>query len=184
MEFHYRVRGIIIVDGKVLLAHQIEASNTFLPGGHIESGEGAQAALVRELYEETGYIAGERCAFDVSVPDTWGAFAATGHKPCPHRMTPVARAITPPGRVRRFDTWFFTIDRSALADQAGSGDGELLHLDWFGLDAARALDLPNITRLVLDDITEKLCSQQSLPRTEIPFYFHDGCVFQRTLMFN
>lgn len=54
MKFHYRVRGIIIVEGKVLLAHQKGAGNTFLPGGHIESGEGAEAALARELFEEIG----------------------------------------------------------------------------------------------------------------------------------
>lgn len=52
--FHYLVRGIILVDGKVLLAHQIKADNTFLPGGHIEHGENAKNALVREIEEELG----------------------------------------------------------------------------------------------------------------------------------
>lgn len=54
MKVHYLVRGIIFADGNVLLAYQIGASNTFLPGGHIESGEGAESALVREIYEEIG----------------------------------------------------------------------------------------------------------------------------------
>lgn len=48
------VRGVILRRGKVLLAHRIGAANTFLPGGHIEHGEPARAALRRELIEELG----------------------------------------------------------------------------------------------------------------------------------
>ncbi len=184
------------------LATQVFLPNKWVfPGGRVDAGDVALAdalsshdpaslgtlqhfalAAVRELFEETGYIAGEYRAFSCLAPEAWGAFAATGHAPCPQRVTPVARAITPPGRVRRFDTWFFAIERSELAETTGSGDGELLNLDWFSLSQARCLDLPNITRLVLDDITEKLRLPQPSARPAIPFYFHDGCVFQRTLI--
>ncbi|MGC9523487.1 MAG: NUDIX domain-containing protein [Anaerolineae bacterium] len=51
---HYVVRGILFVDGQVLLAHQLGADNTFLPGRYIEPGERATTALVRELEEELG----------------------------------------------------------------------------------------------------------------------------------
>lgn len=54
MKFHYLARGIILKDGKVLLAHQKGADHTFLPGGHITKGEKAEAALVREIEEEIG----------------------------------------------------------------------------------------------------------------------------------
>jgi 8-oxo-dGTP diphosphatase len=54
MKFHYLVRGIILEKGKVLLAHQKGAANTFLPGGHIEVGEKAVWALAREIEEELG----------------------------------------------------------------------------------------------------------------------------------
>jgi 8-oxo-dGTP pyrophosphatase MutT (NUDIX family) len=54
MIFHYLARGVVFSDGKVLLAHQKGADNTFLPGGHIELGERAESALAREIAEETG----------------------------------------------------------------------------------------------------------------------------------
>lgn len=52
--FHHLARGVCIVDGKVLLAQAIGHDNTFLPGGHVETGESAKVALVREINEETG----------------------------------------------------------------------------------------------------------------------------------
>ena len=54
MEFHYLVRAIILDKGLVLLAHQKGAENTHLPGGHINIGEKAELALLREIEEEIG----------------------------------------------------------------------------------------------------------------------------------
>jgi 8-oxo-dGTP pyrophosphatase MutT (NUDIX family) len=54
IKFHYLVRGILFADGKILLAHQTGAGNTFLPGGHIANGEKAEIALTREIEEEIG----------------------------------------------------------------------------------------------------------------------------------
>jgi 8-oxo-dGTP diphosphatase len=54
MKFHYLARGIFLDKGKVLLAHQKGAEHTFLPGGHIEIGEKAELALLREIEEEIG----------------------------------------------------------------------------------------------------------------------------------
>lgn len=48
------VRAVIEEDGKFLLCRGKGNSNWFFPGGHIEEGEGAPQALVREIQEELG----------------------------------------------------------------------------------------------------------------------------------
>jgi len=52
--FHHLARGIFIKDNKVLLAQAKGYTNSFLPGGHIEFGESAKDALMREVEEELG----------------------------------------------------------------------------------------------------------------------------------
>lgn len=119
------------------------------------------------------------------VTNAGRAFTATGYAPAPVHLYPLARAITPPGRVRRYDTWFFTASRTAVAEKQVAPDGELLDLDWFTVDDARKLDLPNITRLVLDDVSARLqntSQAMDFIGLELPFYYADACGFQRTLI--
>jgi 8-oxo-dGTP pyrophosphatase MutT (NUDIX family) len=142
-------------------------------------------AAVRELCEETGLVIGSDKAALAHLAEGWSAFAATGCTPVPAHLYPLARAITPPGRARRYDTWFFVAERNAVASTQTRPDGELLDLDWFPLGKARKLDLPNITRLILEDVASRL---QDAARTgdfageQLPFYYADACGFQRTLI--
>ncbi|GAA4884826.1 NUDIX domain-containing protein [Actinomycetospora straminea] len=45
-------RAVIVRDGAVLLVRDVGASYWYFPGGHVEDGETAAQALVRELREE------------------------------------------------------------------------------------------------------------------------------------
>lgn len=47
-------RGVCLRGGSVLLCRQVGSKRSFLPGGHIDPGEGGRAALEREIREELG----------------------------------------------------------------------------------------------------------------------------------
>ena len=50
-------RGVCVKDGRLLVCHTRGASNTYLPGGHVEFLEKARDALTREIEEEMGLAA-------------------------------------------------------------------------------------------------------------------------------
>ncbi|WP_435531116.1 NUDIX hydrolase [Pseudotabrizicola sediminis] len=110
-------------------------------------------AALRELQEETGLV----------LPPTDAP-----------ALRFVFRAITPPGRTRRFDARFFLADAAHLAgpqDDFSAAEDELSHLHWIGLDQARALDLPFITEVVLAEVTATL---RGAPDQGVPFFDNSG----------
>ncbi|MDD9987915.1 MAG: NUDIX domain-containing protein [Spirochaetaceae bacterium] len=54
LTFMYRVGGIAIHDGRVLVEQAVGQGFCFLPGGRVEFGESAVEALRREAIEELG----------------------------------------------------------------------------------------------------------------------------------
>jgi 8-oxo-dGTP pyrophosphatase MutT (NUDIX family) len=141
-------------------------------------------AAIRETFEETGVIVGEAHALGCPAESgAWSAFHAEGYRPRLDRLAFFARAITPPGRPRRYDTRFFIVDATEIAHRATRIDGELLDIDWFTPDAAKGLKLPSITRHVLEDLSAWLDRAGNAPaRHPVPFYFHRRGSFERTLL--
>ncbi|MBV7378086.1 NUDIX hydrolase [Maritimibacter dapengensis] len=122
-------------------------------------GPALLAAAIRELWEETGQILGEPGSWYGEIPDPWRGFAAEGYVPSPNGLAFVFRAITPPGRPRRFDARFFVADASKLKtdpDDFTAAEDELSHLQWIALSEVRDFDLPFITQVVLAEIAGRL----------------------------
>src|SRR5215813_12651164 len=141
-------------------------------------------AAVRETFEEAGLLIGTPLG-EGALPKApnWQAFFATGHRPALGRLTFLARAITPPGRPRRFDSRFFCVDAEAIVHRAKIADGELSDLEWHSISQARALELPNITRVVLEDLGERLAAgAMQTSQLPVPFYHRRNGAFVRDLI--
>ena len=173
-------------------------SKFVFPGGAVDAGDGAVAAArplprlcrqrlvedadvdlshalgiaaVREMWEETGMILGQKGTWNTPPTDDWRDFAATGHIPDMGALQFVFRAITPPGRPRRFDARFFLVDASDIAsdlDDFSAASDELSHLQWIALDDVRSLDMPFITEVVLSEIAARV--KDTAPPKSVPFF--------------
>ncbi len=140
------------------------------------TGPGASAlaaSAIRELWEESGLILGQPAPWG-DAPEDWIAFAETGHRPDASGLRFVFRAITPPGRPRRFDARFFLADAATLAsdpDDFSRASDELSHLQWVPLQDARDFDLPFITEVVLAEVEARL-PYLTAPDS-VPFFKND-----------
>lgn len=131
-------------------------------------------AAIRELWEETGLVIGRPGTWPDAAPRGWRGFAATGHLPDAGALQFVFRAITPPGRPRRFDARFFLADVEALAtdpDDFSRAEDELSHLQWIDVERAQDFDLPFITEVVLAEVAER--AADPAPPASVPFFRND-----------
>lgn len=168
-----------------LRPQETECLKTAMRGRPSDARASALAlAAVRETYEETGFVIGEPWRGDVpGSAGGWNGFLAEGFRPRLDGLSFFARAVTPPGRPRRYDTRFFAVDAALISHRATSVDGELLDIDWFTLERARALKLPSITKHVLEDVAALLVRPREAPcAAPVPFYFHRHGRFERTLL--
>lgn len=93
-------------------------------------------AALRETLEETGYALRTDCAAG--------------------SIRYVARAITPPGRNRRFDARFFACRSEVLQRTDSTPTDELEDLRWIALTEAGELPLARITKVILDELRTRL----------------------------
>ena len=87
-------------------------------------------------------------------------------------------------RPRRFDTRFFAADAGAIADRVEGiigPDAELVELVWVPIAAAKELDLPTITHVVLVDLEARIAAGfgHELP---VPYYRMVNRRFVRELL--
>ncbi len=117
-------------------------------------------AAVRELYEETGLVLGERrgdaIAADLGCIDY------------------LCRAVTPPESRIRFNARFLVAPGARLAGEI-AGSGELDGLGWYTREAAQAASMAPITALVMDAFQEMDGKAAGL----ILFRGHDGKTWER-----
>ncbi|MEW7006893.1 NUDIX hydrolase [Lentilitoribacter sp. EG35] len=107
-------------------------------------------AAARELHEETSlHLSKNGELFDLS------------------HLRYIARAITPLGQNRRYDTRFFTcfcdeveMDLSTLKDS-----NELTELQWVDVQSPQNLDFPDITARILNHLRHSLNEDRTLPHT-------------------
>jgi 8-oxo-dGTP pyrophosphatase MutT (NUDIX family) len=157
-----------------------------------EKSRGFPLAAIREVFEETGLVLGTKV--DRHLPalpgetfpgkrgrvkgpahapnDEWTKFAGSGVAPDLAAVHFIARAITPPGRPRRFDTRFFAVDANAIAariDGVVGPDTELVELVWLPIEESLKLDMPGITMAVLEELKIRTVEgfTHDLP---VPFY--------------
>lgn len=135
---------------------------------------GLALAAIRETFEETGLRLGvaDARAASALVPEDWREFIETGMLPSLEGMQFMARAITPPGRSRRFDTRFFTADVTGRADMntiRPTPESELVELVWVTFEDALKLESAEITQIILGEV-RKLADAGFPQDMRRPFY--------------
>ncbi|HEX7886195.1 MAG TPA: NUDIX hydrolase, partial [Phenylobacterium sp.] len=124
---------------------------------HLPAGRGRALALaaVRETWEEVGLLLAKPGQARATGP--WSSFAAQGVLPDLEALDVIARAITPPGVGKRFDTWFLLADAARLTSLERQPDcGELEEIDWVDFDDAAGLPLPTVTRMMIKEAGERM----------------------------
>jgi 8-oxo-dGTP pyrophosphatase MutT (NUDIX family) len=115
-------------------------------------------AAIRETFEETGLVLGERRGAEL--------------RPDLEHLDYVARAITPAQSSIRYHARFFHADADALSGDL-RGNGELLDLDWIPIEKALGLDIIEVTAVVLREVAERLAGASE---PGVPFvHYRSGC---------
>jgi 8-oxo-dGTP pyrophosphatase MutT (NUDIX family) len=143
-------------------------------------------AAIREACEETGLCLGRRAeGLAPNLEGPWKPFADAGLLPDPSGLFLIARAITPPGRVKRFDTRFFTADASAIThrvDGVVHEDAELVELVWVELGSKPLADLHPMTRNVLGELERRLATGPLHHDAPVPFFHFYGGKMQKDIL--
>jgi 8-oxo-dGTP pyrophosphatase MutT (NUDIX family) len=131
-------------------------------------------AALRETFEETGLVVGERragaSAENGAASPVEDAYRASGVAPAPQLLRLVGRAITPVASPIRFHARFFVADGRFAAGELRPCE-ELEDLHWHGVDGEPPGTMQNVTRFMLRCAVEAW--RGSAP-PHPPLYWHRG----------
>jgi 8-oxo-dGTP pyrophosphatase MutT (NUDIX family) len=127
-------------------------------------------AAIRETFEESGLRIAASAQQSKVAPPSWSAFCSDQLAPDPSALLYICRAITPPGRPRRFDARFFAAPAElAVGDLTPSA--ELDKLSWVTQADTEGLPLPGITQYVIANLEHWLAPATSTdPAQRVPFH--------------
>lgn len=128
-------------------------------------------AAIRETFEESGLRIARQTRLQKSPPPNWSEFCAGGLAPDPSPLLYICRAITPPGRPRRFDARFFAAPAEAAEGKLRPSP-ELDKLTWIAPADTGDLLLPGITQFVLAELEAWLSPAAAAdPARPVPFHY-------------
>src|ERR1700712_1605076 len=143
-------------------------------------------AAIREACEETGLCLGRKS--DGAAPKLdgeWTPFSDAGLLPDPSSLYLIARAITPPGRVKRFDTRFFTAEASAITHKVPGvihADAELVELIWVEIGSKPLAAMHQMTVRILAQLEKRLALGPLTHDAPIPFFHFFGGKMQMEML--
>jgi len=120
-------------------------------------------AAIRETWEETGLMTGSAKAWTRNMNnESWDAFRKAEIMPDLSPIEVFGRAITPPHRHKRYDTWFliqkFDGDTTSVSDS-----GELSNVGWYTFDEMKSLEMQRATTMMLAVLKNYLASPKPEP---------------------
>ena len=133
------------------------------------------SCAIREFSEETGLMLAEKSEQrQRHAHPSWKAFVDSGLVPSAKGLVYFYRALTPPDLPRRFDTRFFLgilgeVPFAGDPDDFAEASDELGRLQWLPVSDAQNLDLPYISRVVLNEAL--LVLENERPPPSVPFHF-------------
>lgn len=143
---HFTASGFVLgADRRVLLVHHRKLGVWLYPGGHIEADETPDAAVLREIFEETGVRARILGTLDASLEDhAAGVYAL--HMPYKVMCELIPHPTEPHCHI---DLIYACV---ALNDACAIDDGEVYAARFFARSEVEGIDLFPSFRTLLDRV--------------------------------